>query len=208
MGPAAALEIPWYPHQKNNTELSASILHPGTVFIWITPPNPLSNDMTQWVTIPQILLMEKHWVFGREWLECSGKRRVSNEFQRNRIFGMITAHWICISTGSIWDFQSITLTHLLTAKAFLNSTHFSAGGFGKVNWFSPKTLEDHIWSTTYWLERFVLAGPWTHRVGIYLKLTRESVTVQHDPLGAHEPADVVEGGPDEKTRFKQRTECG
>lgn len=58
---------------KNNAELSASILHPGTVFIWITPPNPLSNDMTQWVTIPQTLLREKHWIFGRERLECGAK---------------------------------------------------------------------------------------------------------------------------------------
>lgn len=77
MGPAAALEIPWYSHQKkkeNNTELSASILHPGTVFIWITPPNPLSNDMTQWVTIPRILLWEKHQAFGSERLEMQWKR--------------------------------------------------------------------------------------------------------------------------------------
>ena len=79
---------PGIPAKKQNTELSASILHPGTVFIWITPPNPLSNDMTQWVTFPQILLREKHWVFGREQLERSEKTKrgwVSKEFQRNRI---------------------------------------------------------------------------------------------------------------------------
>lgn len=84
MGPAAELEIPWYP-RKNNTELSASISHPGTVFIWITPPVPLSNDMTQWVTVPWVLLRENLWVFLAENLKYSGKMRASNDYQRNRI---------------------------------------------------------------------------------------------------------------------------
>lgn len=77
MDPAAVLEIPWHPLQKNKKSAvlsSPSILHPGTVFIWISPPNPLSNDMTQWVTIPLIPLKEKRSAFGRERLKCSGKR--------------------------------------------------------------------------------------------------------------------------------------
>lgn len=193
MGPAAGLEIPWYPHKKQHW--SASILHPRSVFIWITPPNPLSNDMTQWVTILQTLLREKHWVFGRERLECSEKREGFKWISEEQNIGMITAHQICISTGSACDSERIILTHLLTANTSLNSADFSDGGFGVVNWFSPKTLQSYSRSITRRLKCFMLTGPWPHRVGIYLELHRESATVQHDPLGNHEHADVSEGEP-------------
>lgn len=188
---------------KNNTELSASILHPGTVFIWITPPNPLSNDMTQWVTIPQILLREKH-SFWQRGTRMQWKRGGFKWVLEEQSTGMITAHQICISTESMCDSERITLTHL-TAKASLASGHFSAGGFGKVNRIHPKTFENRRWSTTLWLKCFMLTGPWTHPVEIYLELTRESVTVQHDSLGTHEQADVSEGGPNENTKFRQCT---
>lgn len=60
MGPAAALEIPWYPcrqkkkknnNKKNNNKTAQSslpALHVQKVFIWITHPNPLSNDMSHY----------------------------------------------------------------------------------------------------------------------------------------------------------------
>ena len=179
--------------KENNTELSASILHPGTVFIWITPPNPLSNDMTQWVTIPQILLWEKHQVFGSERLKMRWRR---GEFfkwiSEEQNIGMITAHRICITTGSICESDRITLTHLLTAEAEQCSS-FCRRIAGTVHRFSPKPYQH---------ECVTLARPWPHPLGVYLELARERETVQHSPLGAHEEADVSEEGPNGNTRFK------
>ena len=179
--------------KENNTELSASILHPGTVFIWITPPNPLSNDMTQWVTIPQILLWEKHQVFGSERLKMRWRR---GEFfkwiSEEQNIGMITARRICITTGSICESDRITLTHLLTAEAEQCSS-FCRRIAGTVHRFSPKPYQH---------ECVTLARPWPHPLGVYLELARERETVQHSPLGAHEEADVSEEGPNGNTRFK------
>lgn len=130
------------------------------------------------------------------WQRVTRMQRKKESFKwvsEEQNIGMITAHWICISTGSICDSESITLTHLLTAKAFLKSTHFSAERFGKVNQFSPKTSEDHSWSTTYQHECFELAGLWPHRVGIYLELTRGSVNCSTWPSGGPWTSRCVRG---------------
>lgn len=63
--------------KKKQTLSSPSISHPGTVFIWITPPNPLSNDMSQWITIPLVLLRGKHYVFWQRTTQMQQK----GEFQ-------------------------------------------------------------------------------------------------------------------------------
>lgn len=123
---------------KNNTEVSASILHPGTVFIWITPPNPLSNDMTQWVTIPQILLREKHWVFGSDW-DAVGKKEFQMNFRGTEYWNDYSTLRLHIYREYMWLRENYLDT--LTAKAFLCSVHYSLVG-KKNHWFQPKTLAD------------------------------------------------------------------
>lgn len=73
--------------------------------------------------------------FLAEWLKCSGKRRVSNEFQRSRILEWLQ-HVESAYLQGIFVTYRITLTHLLTAVAFLQE---DLEKFGR---FSPKTFAD------------------------------------------------------------------
>lgn len=69
--------------------------------------------------------------FQMQWEKKESFKWISEE----QNIGMITARRICISTGRTCASERITLTHLLSAKAFLSSTHFSAERFAKVTWF-------------------------------------------------------------------------
>lgn len=98
MGPAAALEIPWYPC-KEKTLNPLPPFYIQELFIWTTPPNPLFNDMSHYPldTAKGETLGFWKGVTRMPWRNTSLKW-ISEELD----FGMITAHRICIPTGKIW----------------------------------------------------------------------------------------------------------
>lgn len=90
------------------------------LFIWITPPNPLSNDMSHYSLDTAKGETVGFWqgVTRMPWRKTSLKW-ISEELD----FGMITAHRICIPTGKIWLWK-YHLDTVINCQGFFFSTFF------------------------------------------------------------------------------------